>query len=71
MAKASGFSGTSDLFRDGHRIAADIRPASHLSIADWHRALLATEIIFASDVVGAGLEWHGATGWDNVTTLRL
>lgn len=71
MAIAIGFSGTSDLYRDGHRIAADIRSGSPLTIADWHRALLATEIMFASGVVGAGLEWHGVTGWDDVTTLGL
>ncbi|WP_104091921.1 hypothetical protein [Arthrobacter sp. GMC3] len=71
MAIAIGFSGTSDLYRDGFRIAADIRSGSPLTIVDWHRAVLATEIMFASDVVGAGLEWHGITGWDDATTLHL
>ncbi len=71
MAIAIGFSGLSNLYTDGHRIAVDIRGRHPLTIPEWRRAVLATEVMFASEVIGAGLEWHGVTGWDDVTTLRL
>lgn len=71
MAVAMGFNGLSDLYSVGYRIAVEVREERALTILDWHRAVLATEIMFASEFIGAGLEWHGVTGWDDVTTLRL
>ncbi|PYI69793.1 hypothetical protein CVV68_01405 [Arthrobacter livingstonensis] len=71
MAVAMGFSGVSNLYSVGYRIAGDIRAELPLTIADWRRAVLATEVMFASDIVGAGLEWQGITGWDDLTTLHL
>jgi hypothetical protein len=42
-----------------------------LSRADWRRALLATEIVFASDVVGSGLDWSITTGLADEDTIGL
>lgn len=42
-----------------------------MSRTDWTRALLASEIVFASDVVGAGVEWPTVTGWSDVETIEL
>ena len=42
-----------------------------LSPIDARRVLLATEIVFASDVIGAGVEWETVTGLSDVDTIRL
>lgn len=36
---------------------------------DWTRALIATEIVFVSDVVGAGVEWEICTGLSDAETI--
>ena len=54
LAQAMGFRGIRDLFDDGHRIAVAIVDGLHLSRTDWTRALLATEIVFMSNVVSSG-----------------
>jgi hypothetical protein len=41
-----------------------------LTPADWRRALLATELAFASDVLGSGVEWSTTTGWRDDETIR-
>lgn len=35
------------------------------------RALLATEIGFASEVVGSGMDWMADAEWDDEQTLRM
>lgn len=46
---------------------ADERP---LSRADWTRALLATEVVFASDVVGSGVDWSTTTDFSDIETIQ-
>lgn len=70
MAIAMGFRGTSDLLNQGHRIAAELRDGRALTREDWRRALLATEVAFASNVVGSGLDWLTTTGLSDDETLR-
>ncbi|WP_189232796.1 hypothetical protein [Streptomyces flaveolus] len=38
---------------------------------DWARTLLAAEIVFVSDLVGSGVEWHTTTGLTDEATLPL
>ena len=38
---------------------------------DWRRALLATEIVFVSDVLGSGVDWSTTTGMDDDETVRM
>lgn len=71
MALAMGFKGVLDLFDDGQRLANSIRDDAPLSGRDWTRALLATEIVFASNVIGSGLDWRSTTGFDDVVTIGL
>lgn len=68
MIEALGFSGPTfatevSLLRD--RIVA----GEALDGGDWTRALIATEIVFVSDVVGAGVEWEICTGLSDVETI--
>jgi hypothetical protein len=73
MAVAMGFRDVSDLFPASDRLTAAIATGAGLSRLDWARALLATEICFASDVLGSGLDWQATSGLsetDTLTTLR-
>ncbi|MFD2091298.1 hypothetical protein [Blastococcus deserti] len=42
-----------------------------LTRRDWARALLATEIVFASNLVGSGLDWSSTTGLSDEETIAL
>ena len=70
MAAALGFDGSADLLAEGYRIADDLEAGRPLTARDWTRALLATEIVFASDVLGSGVEWTDTTGLDDFETLQ-
>ncbi len=42
-----------------------------LSRTDWTRTLLATEIVFIDNVVGAGWDWSPVTGFSDTETLQV
>lgn len=70
MARAMGFAGVADLHVEGQRLEDALEAGQPLSRRDWTRALLATEVAFASDVMGSGVEWPDTTGLDEVESLR-
>ena len=70
MAIAMGFRSVGDLFVQADRMIDALEQGRPLSRRDWTRALLATEIVFVSDVLGSGQEWPITTGLDDVETLR-
>ena len=70
MAVAMGFEGISGLLNQGQQIAEELRDGRALTRKDWRRALLATEVAFASNVVGSGLDWLTTTGLNDEETLR-
>ncbi|MBX9978268.1 MAG: hypothetical protein K2Z76_01700 [Mycobacterium gordonae] len=67
MALAIGFDSVEDLFGQYDRLKALIDRGEPLSKADWTRTLLATEVCFASEVLGAGAEWEAIAGADAFT----
>jgi hypothetical protein len=71
LAVAMGFRSTADFFTESKRLDALLAGEAPLSSRDWRRALLATEIVFVSDVVGSGVEWTTTAGLDDDETLRL
>lgn len=71
MAVAIGFDSVADLLETGHRIADDLSKGRLLTRRDWTRALLATEVVFASDVLGSGHDWESTTGLDDAATLVM
>lgn len=71
MAIAIGFSGVADLLTEGYRIADDLSNRRPLSRTDWTRALLATEVVFASDVLGSGHDWEADTDLDDAATIGV
>lgn len=71
FAVAMGFSGLEDLLQDGKRIRSLLATGKSLEPIDWARALLATEVSFASDVVGSGHDWSITTGFSDEETIRI
>ncbi|WP_205878823.1 hypothetical protein [Mycobacterium camsae] len=70
MAIAMGFDTVRNLFTECRQLDRQVERREPMSMADWTRTLLATEICFASDVVGAGLDWD-ATAGDNAFTFEV
>jgi hypothetical protein len=71
LAVAMGFVDVEDLFRESKSLGRAIRNAEPLLPRDWTRALLATEIVFASDVVGSGWDWRSTVGWSDEQTIHV
>jgi hypothetical protein len=71
MAVAIGFRNVDELLEEGLQIGEDIRSGRALTKRDWRRALLATEIVFASSVVGSGLDWSITTGFQDDETIAM
>ena len=71
IAKLIGFADVEELREQGSVIARQIKAREPLSAADWRRALLATEIVFASDLVGSGIDWEATTGLHDEESIRL
>jgi len=71
MATALGFDGVDHLLTEGYRIADDLSKKRPLTRRDWTRALLATEVVFASNVLGSGHDWEATTGLDDASTIRV
>lgn len=70
MAQAMGFGSVAALLREGAGLVAALDAKRPLSRRDWTRTLLATEIVFASNVLGSGIDWEATTGLDDAETLR-
>ncbi len=64
-----GFAGVSDMFAEQRRPIDTIESSLAMSRFDWLRVLLATEIVFASDLVGSGRDWSITTGLPDDQTL--
>lgn len=71
LAVAMGFASVHDLFANTGRLVDAIEGGQPLSRTDWFRVVLATEIVFASDLVGSGMDWNATTGLSDVDTIRL
>ncbi|MFC4049394.1 hypothetical protein ACFOY4_06850 [Actinomadura syzygii] len=71
LAVGMGFDGVDDLLDQCHRIRGALERDEPMSSLDWARALLATEIVFVSDVAGSGYQWATTTGYTDEFTIRL
>ena len=69
LAVALGWADLAGMDEGCQRLAGAIERGEALSAFDWTRALVSTEIAFASDVFGAGYEWSTCTGLDDASTL--
>ncbi|MFB6625342.1 hypothetical protein ACFCWD_14035 [Streptomyces sp. NPDC056374] len=71
LAVGMGFAGERDLLDQCQRLRNALGADAPLGAADWARTLLATEIVFVSDLAGSGVEWQTTTGRDDEATIRL
>ena len=71
MAVAMGFLSVQDLFDSTDRLAHSIESGAPLTALDWVRVLLATEIVFASNTIGSGLDWPITSGMSDEESLAL
>jgi hypothetical protein len=70
-AKAFGFESVNDLRVQGLQLAESLEASEPLSKWDWTRSLFVCEVVFASDVMGSGHDWHSATGLSDFETIGL
>ncbi|OXM49486.1 hypothetical protein CFP75_19045 [Amycolatopsis alba DSM 44262] len=71
LAVAMGFRSVAGLLEDGGRLRAALAAGEPLSPQDWRRVVTATEIVFASDVFGSGLDWSITTGFSDEQTIKI
>jgi hypothetical protein len=71
LAVALGFADLSDFDDQRDRLSDSLAKGETLSSLDATRALVATEIVFASDVFGAGVEWSTVTGFTDAETIAV
>ena len=71
IAYAMGFDSVKNLHAEASRLIPLIRRGSGLTPLDWTRSLLATEIAFSSQVLGAAGDWSIVSGMSDEYTLAL
>lgn len=71
LARALGFASTDDFFHQSQRVRSCLDRGTPMPMDDWRRTLVATEVVFVSDVVGSGTEWETTTGIQDATALRV
>jgi hypothetical protein len=70
LARAMGFSDKRRMTVDLRELRRALTGDEPMSPLDWARTLVATEIVFASDLFGSGTEWRTTTGRDDDETIR-
>jgi hypothetical protein len=71
MAIALGFESVQDIFDQTDRLRGALASGAPLTYIDWSRVVLATEVVFASAVVGSGHDWSITTGITDADTIVL
>ena len=71
FAVALGFHNAESLSRDVWNLWKTLETEGALPAADWRRVLLAAEVVFASDVVGVGLDWSIVSGFPDDESIRI
>jgi hypothetical protein len=69
LAVALGFTDVDDFYSETRKVAALLAGGGDLSPLDATRVLAAAEVVFASDVFGAGVEWETVTGFSDAETI--
>lgn len=69
LAFAMGFADTSDLLDQCRTLRHALGEDDPIRPVDWARTLLATEIVFTSDLVGSGVDWQTTTGLSDEETI--
>ncbi len=70
MAVALGFLSVADLLAETKRLSGALAASQPLALLDWMKALIAVEVVFVSNVVGAGTDWSIVTPFPDDETIR-
>jgi hypothetical protein len=70
-AVALGFGSLDEMSRETLRLRKALAGFQPLTRVEWQQALICTEVVFASDVVGSGLDWRITTGFSDEATIGL
>lgn len=70
LAVGMGFADQRDLLDQCRRLRSALSDDMPLTQVDWARVLLAAEIVFASDLMGSGIDWSITTGLSDESTIR-
>lgn len=71
IAAAIGFSDAARLSGEASRLWDAIEANEGTTVSNWRRALLAAEIVIASDVVGSGLDWTFTSGFSDEKSIAI
>ena len=71
MVVAMGFDRLDTFSDEVLRLRSSLERREALSRQDWRRVQLGAEIVFASDLVGSGLDWSIATEFTDEETIAL
>lgn len=71
LALALGFTSAATMSRETWALWERIEAGQALSAQDWRRVLLAAEVVFASDVVGSGLDWPITSGIPDAESIAI
>lgn len=72
VARAIGFLDVTAMFDNFDRLLRLLQRGAPMTSTEWAQVLIATEISFASDHYGAGLDWEATTDEDDgITIARL
>jgi hypothetical protein len=71
LVNVMGFETVSIFDTERKRLRDDIEQGKPMTRFDWQRASVATEICFASDVFGSGLDWSIVGRLSDEETIRV
>lgn len=71
LARAFGFRDVADFDEARKRLRLALDERESLSADDWRRVLVATEVVFVSDVFGSGQDWPISTGLSDAESIAL
>ena len=71
LAAAMGFGSAKNLSGDTRALWKRIEARETLTTEDWRRVLLAVEIVFASDVVGSGVDFSTTSGIPDEEAIKI
>jgi len=71
IAHLLDYSSAGAFYADSDRLVRILESTEPLRALDLRRAILATELVFASYILGAAHDWSMVSGFDDEETLRI
>lgn len=71
LAVALGFTSADNLSREAWALWGRIEAGDALTTGEWRQGLITVEVVFASDVVGSGLDWRITSGISDEESIAI